>query len=794
MSSTFPSRQESPSRAWWSLPSKLHNIGNGRPYSTQKPSRHGLPKPSGLNFNSIASAIGFKPKKHPSLAIQSPPPVQTTTATDGSAKYRYRPPSKSVSSVRSQVDSLDSRTPVDARGDTPQSLLTLSDVDPFASNGSSARHASDLNRLSGNSNSSIAEVGSKHRGPSMLNRISSSSHSNIHHGGELSPSSSSQSSTLAPDSPTQHLKPTRSVGSLHRKRSIRPPEGSLISAWDNMTQTHQPTISKSGSSSTLTDKNRLSQPLPTPHPPPPMRPRGMTDTSASQLSGSVQTKLSSSRNNSVTSSPISGRSTASSRVISRQTSMSRIGSPPSAPPPRHGLPPPPLVNDNAKDNDPEPAVDASGSSSTLSFASSVSSNKEILLTQPYSPRLKEKRSSGRTSPSSAKHESEHFGNSFSKASQSQLIAPRPLKKALSHQSLVMRGSSSSPASTPATPPPERTNDKVPRKQRSLHQAKSPKSSMSPVRHANTSGSQSPTPGSDRGSLTDHRRDSASIIPIPGRKRLFSGSNLRRPSTAQDDTLSVFSARSEQEQSSSFVNPVSPTTSFSFWDEHTPDHGLDSSRPVIHEYTPKQIMSPAEMAKVEASVEESSVHRRMRGLSDTSASSTTSDGDESLATGPSSPSAWHVGTSTVLTQRSNSLLLTGLTVPRRLAVRPSTSEANVAVPSTHRNSLKSPSSPPQAMTSLPPPPRPRLRPSLVTQALPEDKLVISPSPPIRRSFHAKASVEKAIHRQSLMRKPSFLEIDDDTDRETDGESPGEQLNGSFLDLARESFDTVRSVSD
>lgn len=42
----------------------------------------------------------------------------------------------------------------------------------------------------------------------MLNRISSSSHSNIHHGGELSPSSSSQSSTLAPDSPTQHLKPT----------------------------------------------------------------------------------------------------------------------------------------------------------------------------------------------------------------------------------------------------------------------------------------------------------------------------------------------------------------------------------------------------------------------------------------------------------------------------------------------------------------------------------------------------------------------------------------------------------
>jgi hypothetical protein len=40
----------------------------------------------------------------------------------------------------------------------------------------------------------------------------------------------------------------------------------------------------------------------------------------------------------------------------------------------------------------------------------------------------------------------------------------------------------------------------------------------------------------------------------------------------------------------------------------------------------------------------------------------------------------------------------------------------------------------------------------------------------------------------MKKPSFLEIDDDTDKETDGESSEERLNGSFLDLARESFDT------
>jgi hypothetical protein len=48
----------------------------------------------------------------------------------------------------------------------------------------------------------------------------------------------------------------------------------------------------------------------------------------------------------------------------------------------------------------------------------------------------------------------------------------------------------------------------------------------------------------------------------------------------------------------------------------------------------------------------------------------------------------------------------------------------------------------------------------------------------------------------MKKPSFLEIDDDddTDKESEGETPGEPLHGSFLDLARESFDTVRSVVD
>ena len=43
------------------------------------------------------------------------------------------------------------------------------------------------------------------------------------------------------------------------------------------------------------------------------------------------------------------------------------------------------------------------------------------------------------------------------------------------------------------------------------------------------------------------------------------------------------------------------------------------------------------------------------------------------------------------------------------------------------------------------------------------------------------------RQALLRKPSFLEIEDDTEKNVD--SP---VVNSFLDFNRESFDTVRSM--
>jgi hypothetical protein len=132
MSSTLSPRHESSSRNWWQLSSRHSTSSVKSDKDTQKQ--------SGVKFNTLASAIGFKTKKHPSLTIQDPPlPTKhvESPVTDRQELPRYanRPPSKSVSStVRSSVEL---RTPSDAPRDPlafRRSLLTLSD-DPFASGG-----------------------------------------------------------------------------------------------------------------------------------------------------------------------------------------------------------------------------------------------------------------------------------------------------------------------------------------------------------------------------------------------------------------------------------------------------------------------------------------------------------------------------------------------------------------------------------------------------------------------------------------------------------------------------------
>ncbi|KAG6817744.1 hypothetical protein H0H87_004535 [Tephrocybe sp. NHM501043] len=792
MSSAYPS---DPPR-WWSLGPKqpVRQQGLQRQYSTDKSSRSG-------GLNSLAVALGFKSKKHPLLAIQDPVyPSSRPSIPTIVTKAANRPPSKSVSSTRSRVDSFGPPTPQDPRKDIRHSLLTISDTDPFAVRAIvSAPHTpSDPNRLSVYSNASSPDFMSKSAEP-ILHRASygsSSSQSNAH-GSDLSP--------LTPTSPDlqKKLKSKKSVGSLHRKQSLMAGDQSLGSAWESISsQATKSAMAKATSPSASTpDKNRFSQPEANPTPRPPMRARGMTDSRAGH-----QPYINAHKS---TTAPTSSSHTPrgpSPRVIIRQPSASRIGLPTSAPP-TQGLPPPPVVEcRNEQDDDFElvpPVVSTcSASSSTVSFASSTSSRKDIMFNQSYSPRKKPKPLLSRSSSAGAASvlDTSHTG----------LVAsapPHTLKKAMSHQSFGRRpppSNNSVPLPLPEIPAPS----KAPRKQRSFHQPKFPLPPLSPLRPSTSFGTQTSSPVADISAPTEQRRGSG--LSLPGRKRLFSGSNSRRPSTSQaafteeNDSQSIFSVRSVPDQNTgssifkSMGQPLSPTLHSSFWDEGSP---LDnSSRTISHEYTPQQIMTPAEMAKLEASVDVLETPDRQRTLSVLSASTMTSvlSGGE-LGTSPANSVLADVGSINAATNklmaRSTSLMQKGLSAPPMLSVRPSTSQAGMTSPTiSERNyPISSPLSPSPSMTSLPPPPRrPRPRPTLVD----DDPILPSlPPPPGRRFVRPKISVEKLLHRRSIMRKPSFLEIsDDESDNDTDMGSLEEPPSGSFLDLARESFDTTRSISE
>lgn len=168
-------------------------------------------------------------------------------------------------------------------------------------------------------------------------------------------------------------------------------------------------------------------------------------------------------------------------------------------------------------------------------------------------------------------------------------------------------------------------------------------------------------------------------------------------------------------------------------------------------------------------------------------------------------------------RSTSVMAGRATKPPLLSTRPSTAQAAVTPPTSPVSVVASPSRP---STSLPPPPRPR--PRRESQERDEDIvfkrtsiLPIHPlSPPPRRKS-AKATVtfdppadrhsprpppsafdpQKFVNRRSIVKRPSFLEIDDEGegDLEMMETSP---LESSFLDLDRgkDSFDTLRSFDE
>lgn len=779
-SSTLPS---SDSRGWWqSKPNPKETARRSFPDKRDSQST----KSPGNKFNTLASALGLKStKRPPALAIEQPPPfLQSPLSPKPPKKYANRPPSKSVSSTRSRTDSIEPRTPPDLYQDPlaqRQSLLTLSDLDPFASRGIAAPHSpSDPNRLSAYSNNSVPEYVSKKLETRVpTNRTSYASSSSTYTGD----TGSSPAMSPVPSADGHGKIPhARLPGSLHRKASLLAGDGSLGSAWENMSANGS-NLTRTGPSHTQKEP-RLSHPDPTTiGQRPQTRPRGMTDVGVSLRQKFVP------RDDAYPkiTPPNQVLPTTSPRVVVRQPSASRIVAGPSTAPPAADLPAPPTFADDSD----EFASNSSAkfeSPSDISFASPISWEG-----RPLSPKEREKRPWERDfQPMS--------GQDLPSGPRSSSAQPtRTLKKSLSHQALAKKSSA-----TVAPPPPvERDADRQPRKQRSFHH---PRAGLASPPAPNMS-----LPNTPEASPGEYRR------PGSTRKRLFSGSSARRPSTSQgpdteEDVRSVFSLPLAAEQPQRVPMTLSSLQpSSSFWVEGPLEPiGPTSPPSTQQEYTPQHIMSPAEMLKVEASLALEEAQRppiRQRGNSILSASTCMSDetGEDEYVPSVHRLAAMPLRSTSMASRKS-----TG-SVPQ--ASRPSTAASSAT--SFFQRSEEQLFLSPQA---LPPPPR-RSRPSTrggpppATDPPPAETEAeateaqdgFSPlSPPPRKILTAKKSMERVTtHRRSIMRKPSFLSFD--VEDETDGEGEletgsidhifeGGDPQDSFLDLARESFDSARSDDD
>ncbi|CAK5280297.1 unnamed protein product [Mycena citricolor] len=364
-------------------------------------------------------------------------------------------------------------------------------------------------------------------------------------------------------------------------------------------------------------------------------------------------------------------------------------------PPTHDLPPPPLS--------PADSMDL-GSSTSMTFSTTIS--QKVRAPRQMSP----------------KSPDYYYGGDMRSGIEPEMSprTHRTLRKSLSQQSMgKLRQSSSSNISAP---PPEPAVAKAPRKQRSFHQHRA----IPPVPLSLP--------------LSEQRANEP-------RKRLFS--NSRRPSQS---TLAMDDARSLT--SLTDLEPMSSANSY--WIDTEPPRSPVVS---VHEYTPQQIMSPAEMFKIDTSVDDA-YRCRPRG--------------ESVV------SELDLGCSPVSRPRSNS-------------ERPS------PIPDLYMP--PSPPSPP-ILTSLPPPPRRKSSNSRTssishtsstasTRSPPQ--VAILPLSPARKNVRPKISVEERLHRQAPLRKPSFLDIDDEIERAPPPPPPMARQD-SFLDLTRDSMDYSRSDDD
>ncbi|KAI0319764.1 hypothetical protein OF83DRAFT_1169907 [Amylostereum chailletii] len=825
--------QPQSSRPWWSRSTSIP-----KNYPNEKPT-NGTGK-QGKKLNNLASAIGLKPRKH-TLTIQEPPSPTLPLHTGSLEPY---PPSiHGLSSAYPSWDEAEPRTPSDLQKhhiSYAQSVLTTSEMDPFASQYlPSPPGAPEDARYSVFSDSSTSDSHALQSDFTLnYNRESMTSSSDQSHSKPLT----HLSPPLSPRSlPFDHQRASRlTVASdkiIRREPPFMPSSASPVSPyapgrpWDE-----RPQIRPSLSSSTLTDKARAkAKAVDVDRPPVPRlktRPRGMTDVGPSRSKGSTSafdTRLL----------PLHTPpdvSPTNPLVLVRQPSRTKLVPSPIAPPPTAGLPPTPPTDPR---RDPplgahlrEPSPTSASSSSSVSFASTTSSRRDHGA-QRFDPRERRHHdSSSRTAPPSP---SVWNGSGWAGTPPATVTqydrrpepSARPLKKAVSSHHL--QSSIASSASTSSTTVEDVRSVK---KQRSFHHTRMIALPPLPssLRHTNSSGSvpqshppTSPPPRDDAFSRSpttvEQRRGSATSqsihSPPSGRRRLFSGTSLRRSlssqaaSAADDETHSVFSASDDRDRPG-FNNPFSASSTSSFWD----DGDMPSSpgqRP--HEFSPQHIMAPADMLRLEALVQNersTAEFMRSRGQSFTSVSTSFSNAfsDAMSSEEMSLPSS----------RSSRFGEFTSSHHPAaRLSQQPFRSDTFPSSPTrprpatVHNDNTQYVRPSESQSAGLPPPPRPRSRPApsaSSSQPQSHKRTSVAPITPLspppswknngRRAQNkpppvVPVTVPREAGRPAILRKPSFLEIDDEVDRKKRpiaADKPAAPAD-SFLDLGKSSFDTIRS---
>ncbi|KAI0003645.1 hypothetical protein BJV74DRAFT_881487 [Russula compacta] len=815
----------SSSRSWWSRSSVLPR----RSSTKHQPSSQGTKLSGSKKLNIIATAIGLKPKKTATPVQEPVSPVLPLHTGD------IESPPRSTKSVVKPVSVAVGWTepsalpPEDFLDAYPQSLFST-DLDPFAAATKypdGLPSVSEPLRFSTFSEVSTLEAHVRKDARYAHNRMSFASSSTLSHQrsditSDFSPISSP---LLSPELSGRRLtrltvESERVLVREHFSSSPASPQ-SLRGGWDD-----QSCIAASPSSVTLTDVHGKSTTTARPR----ARSRGHLDTGRSGTDPLVSHQKVS---------PVSPNCTTSTRVVIRKPSSSRLQSlqPPTAPPVSE-LPPAPQ-DVQPPDFSLLPAFvertshSATSSSSGLSFASSASSKFDALEVEKRwrdIRRHKGAKKSGEsrsTSPSTDATFGVHDSTSKPSDRRREFSPTRSLKKAISIQNIPKRALGNN--SFPTLPAVE--DIKSVKKQRSFHHTRIPIPSL-PASLKQT-GSLKPTSGRDPPPVAEECRtgvqssqksplSSPVLSPTNVRKRLFSGSSLRRPMSSQnpeldDDAPSIFNLHPATlllprphtaipVNRSSALNKANLS---SFWDDEIPNNLSAGNEP--RGVGPQHILSAADILKFENMVRDG---ERLSGLVPLRKNSVTS-----LASSKHSVRTAHEPATSVRSFSPSSVMRqfdplgvasSRSVSPGRQRTRGSSPQGKVGDvmngrPQTAVTPLMlavgSPSS--ESLNGLPPP-RQCSRPStssgtgpLTTCDAPllaaGDRssvialIPLSP-PPVRRSATRRAfesPTAAPMPRPEMPRRPSFLDMRDDVDQEL---PPPED---SFLDMGKASLDTVRS---